>query len=269
MTICLALLSDKGKQVVAVADRMVSVDFLSLEFESRTRKVDVIGKTFAALTAGNALGHTELLRRVSTELSNLSQPTVRDVAHRIESAYEEERHNLAEKTVLRPVGMDYQTFLQNQSALTEDIALGLLGQLQAFEFDLEILLAGVDTSGGHLYVIENPGVATCFDSIGYSAIGSGLPHAESYLTEADYSPEIPLNRAIWLSYVAKKRGERAPGVGKTTDVLVIDGQQGVRFLSAKTLAAFDSLYQQYLGSLRLAEPDMEASIKTYQLDYER
>lgn len=269
MTICLALLCEKGKQVVAVADRMVSVDFLSLEFETQTRKIDLVGKNFATLTAGDALRPTDLLRAVSTELSGLSQPTVRDASRRIESAYAEERRSLAEKTVLGPAGMDYQTFLQNQNALTEEIALAVFSQLQSFDLDLDILLAGVDASGAHLYITENPGVTSCFDSIGYAAIGSGLPHAESYLTEAHYSPEIPLNRAIWLSYVAKKRAERAPGVGKTTDVLVIDGERGVRFLDGQTLEAFESLYQQYLDNLRKAEPNLDESIKSYQLHYDR
>lgn len=72
-----------------------------------------------------------------------------------------------------------------------------------------------------------------------------------------------------MSYVAKKRAERAPGVGKTTDVLVIDSGQGVRFLDDQTLEAFESLYQQYLENMRMAGPNLDEFIKSYQLHYVR
>ena len=55
MTICLAMACEDGKSVVAVADRMVSDTSLSLEFEQQTRKIELIGDSFAALTAGDAL----------------------------------------------------------------------------------------------------------------------------------------------------------------------------------------------------------------------
>jgi 20S proteasome alpha/beta subunit len=176
---------------------------------------------------------------------------------------------LAENSVLRRVGLDYDTFLQQQRNLAPELVSALMSAYRDVELDIELLIAGVDNTGAHLYLISDPGITNCFDSIGYTAIGSGLPHAESFLTEADYSPGIPLNRAVWLCYVAKRRSERAPGVGsKYTDVLVIDREQGVQFLDDQTLHRLDSIYQQYLASLLEATRAIDQSVADLAFTYQ-
>ncbi|MBI2917452.1 MAG: hypothetical protein HYY01_05585 [Chloroflexi bacterium] len=237
---------------------MVSVEFLSLEYEQPTRKVERLGK-YAVLTAGDALGHTPVLTRAIGEVEKLSQPSVEQVASLIEEAFIEERQAYAEKTVLRRVGLDCATFLERQRDMSEEIAFGLMAEYQKVNLDLELVVAGVDGSGAHLFYVCDPGVKTCFDAIGFVAIGSGLPHAESFLTEADYSPGDSVNRALWLCYVAKRRGERAPGVGKATDALIVT-KTGVRFLDSQTVQRLDESYQHYVGSVRRASKDIEDSV---------
>ena len=236
MTICLALACDGGKSIVAIADRMVSVESLSLQFEQGGRKIERIGASFAALTAGDALAQTDLLRDAGEAVSKLGQPGVREVAAAVEECFIRHRNALAEKLVLRRVGLDYATFLDQQQNMSPDLVSGLTGEYYSVELGVELLVVGIDTSGAHLYGIFDPGIASCFDSIGYTAIGSGLPHAEGFLTEAEYSPEISLSRGIWLAYIAKRRSERAPGVGsRFTDILVIDAENGANFLSHANL----------------------------------
>ncbi|PIU57546.1 MAG: hypothetical protein COS88_00755 [Chloroflexi bacterium CG07_land_8_20_14_0_80_51_10] len=267
VTICLGLLCENSKKLVAVADRMVSVEFLSLEFEQRTRKVEPLGKQVVALTAGDALAHTELLRKANCQIQRMSQPAISEIANLIESCFIEARQKLAENTILRRAGLDYATFLEEQRNLATDLAFGLMSEYQKVELDLELLILGVDGSGAHLYHIGDPGVTTCFDAIGYAAIGSGLPHAESFLTEADYSPKITLNRAIWLCYVAKRRSERAPGVGKATDVLVID-DKGSRFLNDGIIDNLREIYERYLSELRTVSENVEGSLRGLELTFE-
>ena len=246
MTICLALVCNEGKSIVAVADRMISVESLSLEFEQGTRKIDRIGDRFAALTSGDALAQTDLIRDASEAISKLQNPSVRDVATAIEECFIEHRNDLAEKLTLRRVGLDYATFLEHQQDLLPELAARLWSEYQSIELEVELLLVGVDESGAHVYVIADPGIAACFDSIGYAAIGSGLPHAEGFLTEADYSPQTSLVKGIWLTYVAKRLSERAPGVGSNfTDILVIHNNSAF-FLDSTTL---ETIYQRYSNQL--------------------
>ena len=269
MTICLALVCESQESIVAVADRMVSDESLSLEFEQATRKIQPIGKNFAALTSGDALLHTDLLRQAEEDLSSIDQSTVREVALSVEECFMEQRNSLAEKLVMKRAGLDYNTFLDRQSDLTTELSSALIGEYQEVELGVRVLIVGVDSSGAHIYQIEDPGIATCFDSIGYAAIGSGVPHAEGFLTGEDYSPQIPMSRAIWLAYVAKRRSERAPGVGsRFTDILTIDLTNGVRFLGDSSMTQLASMYDNYISLLATAYDSMEPSIIGMQLEFE-
>ena len=242
MTICLALICDEGESLVAVADRMVSVESLSLQFEQGTRKIVLLGERFAALTAGDALAQTDLLRDASEAISELDQPSVREVATAVAECFIQHRNALAEKLVLRRVGLDYSAFLEQQQNLLPELTARLWSDYQSVELEVELLIVGVESSGAHVYQIADPGIALCLDSIGYAAIGSGLPHAEGFLTESDYSSHISLLQGTWLTYVAKRRSERAPGVGSSfTDILVISNSEA-GFLSSSTLEDLDDIY---------------------------
>ena len=176
----------------------------------------------------------------------MSRPSVRGVAAEVEKCFVQHRQSLAEKVILQRVGMDYSAFLNHQRTLAPELALEIWSAYQSVELGVELLIAGVDSTGAHLYQIIDPGVAECFDSIGYAAIGSGLPHAEGFLTEANYSPQISLIRGVWLAYVAKKRSERAPGVGsRYTDVMII-WANGAHFISTDSLERAFGIYSSQL-----------------------
>ncbi|MFH1774877.1 MAG: hypothetical protein ABH874_07975 [Methanobacteriota archaeon] len=87
------------------------------------------------------------------------------------------------------------------------------------------MIGGVDKRA-HLYVIFPPGRVESFDRVGYVSIGSGLPHAENTFILNNYTPVSPLSRALYIVYEAKKVAERAPGVGKATDSLIITENGG-------------------------------------------
>lgn len=269
MTVCIALICDNRQSIVAVADRMISDESLSLESEQDTRKIERIGENFTALTAGDALRHTDLIRDAIAEVSDADGLGVREVASLLEQQFIKHRQALAEKTVLQRVGLTYKEFLEVQQNLLPDFILGLWAGYGEVKLDVELLVAGIDPSGAHLYYIEDPGTATCFDSIGYAVIGSGQPHAESFLADADYSPGITLNRAIWLAYVAKRRSERAPGVGsRFTDILVITPEQGAGFLNEAALAHLAGAYNSYQRRLSSEPAALQRAIGEMRPEFE-
>ena len=105
----------------------------------------------------------------------------------------------------------------------------------------------MDADGAHIYLIMNPGTGECFDSIGYHAIGSGEPHATSSLIEDGYSCySATLQEAMWGVFQAKRRAERAPGVGQAGDFAIIEPGHVVRF-SETTLASLQELYNEVVG----------------------
>ena len=88
----------------------------------------------------------------------------------VKKAYSEIRNERAEERFLRPLELNYQTYLQAQSAFAPDVAFQLAQQLTGYELGLHIVIAGVDGSGGHLYMVADPGTAECFDALGLSPL---------------------------------------------------------------------------------------------------
>jgi 20S proteasome alpha/beta subunit len=82
-----------------------------------------------------------------------------------------------------------------------------------------------------------------WDSIGYHAVGSGSPHAVTTLIANDYHQGIPLNKALLITYEAKKIAERAPGVGSNTNVAIINNDGVVMFDSSK-IQTLDEVYRK-------------------------
>ena len=85
---------------------------------------------------------------------------------------------------------------------------------------MSVIFAGVDERGTHIYVVEDNELR-CNDGVGFAAIGSGARHAETQLSLAGHAWNSPNYHALLLTYMAKKRAELAPGVGKLTDLFVI------------------------------------------------
>ena len=241
---------------------MVSVETLSLQFEQGTRKIERLGAKFAALTAGDALAQTDLLRDVSAAITELSGPSVREVADVVADTFARHRQTLAEKLVLQRVGLDFAAFLEQQQNLLPEFTAELWAAYHEILLGVQLLVVGVDATGAHLYRISDPGIAECFDSIGYAAIGSGLPHAEGFLTQADYSPQISLLKGTWLAYVAKRQSERAPGVGsRFTDILAITSEDAEsEFLDSATAQKLERMYEDYSSNLAEAARVIDLAI---------
>jgi hypothetical protein len=80
----------------------------------------------------------------------------------------------------------------------------------------EVIFAGTDGAGPHLYVARNASVKS-HNAIGYAAVGIGAQHARSQFITSSHSPAAPLNKTVFVAYAAKRRAEAAPGVGIETD----------------------------------------------------
>lgn len=121
----------------------------------------------------------------------------------------------AEAAVLRPLGLDLLSFLGTSlgEALAREMLAFALG-------DVALIIVGIDSSGPHLYSVENEVVA-CHDFAGFASIGIGNWHANSLLMAAGHTKRRLLAETFLLVYSAKRRAEIAPGVGNGTDMFII------------------------------------------------
>ena len=55
MTICIATSCDDSQSIVVASDRMLTAPFLTVEFDHHDAKIDQIGDSCVALSAGDAL----------------------------------------------------------------------------------------------------------------------------------------------------------------------------------------------------------------------
>jgi hypothetical protein len=123
--------------------------------------------------------------------------------------------------VLRPLNLNWRTFMAGN--VPPDLLPQIPADLYHHQVDCGALIIGADATGAHIYQIKR-GLIDCYDGVGFAAIGSGSRHASSEFMFAKYSPlQMPISRAMYLAYSAKKRAEAAPEVGKRTYLTALWG----------------------------------------------
>lgn len=263
-TICIALLCDGGKNAVVAIDRMLTSEGLRLQFEQQLCKIAQISRNCVVVGAGNALSPTDVLRDAELKIMQLTTPSIRNIANIIKAEYVKHRKVAVVDQLLKPRGYDsLRDFYDQIRNLPPDIYSILDDKIARFhihEGDVsQLMVVGIDGTGAHIYLIFDPGRSVCFDSVGFNAIGSGEPHAVSTITSYDYTSKFSLDQALWIAYEAKKRAEKAPGVGEDVDLCVISPEEGVRLVDDK----FEKRLQEKFESKIKQEREFLEDIPSY------
>jgi len=255
VTICIGVICDSGKKAIVAADRMVTARGLSIEFEGEERKIIPLSDSSVAMTAGDALIHAEILGNAKAEIRSKSVSQVPQIVEMVKESFVEERKKRFEEKALRPRGITLEEFYGGrQRGLDANIIMRLDRQLEDAKLDLQVIVAGVDQNGGHVYALVDPGTAQCFNGLGFCGIGSGYPHAMSVLIFNNFNPSLPLNRAVYLVYEAKRRSESAPGVGREhTDIAAIGDK--INYLHREELEQLRNIYEAKMKSEKPKEID--------------
>lgn len=238
--ICADLTGEADRAVVIASDRMVTMGGL-IEFEHEIPKVTQITPRAVALVAGDARRGNRLVRDLSAAFQG-GAPSVQQVAAQAALHYAALRREQLEIELFVPRGLTMEQFYTElQQKLNPQITFNMDNYVAAFDYGVELLVAGVDDTGGHVFSIGNPG-GGYNDSlpVGYLAVGSGALHAIQSLIGARHTGARSLDETIFAVYMAKRRSEVAPGVGHDTDLWVIT-KHGIYRLSHPELAQLDEL----------------------------
>jgi hypothetical protein len=229
MTICIAAVCAEGKNIVVAADRMFTIGPpLNVEFEPPISKIEAMGASSCALGAGNSLTVAEILRRTRSRYHNQQNQRIETIANFVREEYSKFRDETIEQQLVKPsLGPDFEVFrarggtlpqyLQPHPNLYNQIYL----QCNQHNLGVEIILAGIDDTGGHIYLVTHPGQMVPFDKIGYGVTGSGGTHASIKLALELQHPKSSLADTLLAVYAAKSAAEVAPGVGHETEIFVI------------------------------------------------
>ncbi|MEW5895640.1 MAG: hypothetical protein AB1650_07800 [Candidatus Omnitrophota bacterium] len=235
MTVCIGSISNSN--VIVAADRMVTLQLPPTEFEHTGSKIDALTDKVLFLTAGQVLPASEIFQRSKARLASTQVVGVEDVVKLVADVYKKYRLEVVENVWLKPRALSLDSFYKEGKSMgiPKELALALDRDMVQFNLGVELIIAGVDIMGGHLYSVQNPGIYNCHDKIGYAAIGSGAMHATSSFIVSKYSVKFPFNESIYCTFEAKFAAERAPGVGSDTDMGTIT-KLGTKFFDGKEIS---------------------------------
>jgi hypothetical protein len=211
--------------ILCISDRMLTSPTLNIEFEQAMKKMYHFdnGTNTTALLAGDT--STQIMLCDRTRVTLAPESPVADVAASYALEYARLRQERNERKHLTPLGLTTDTFAGATGAMSPVLAMQLANDLRWAELGCEALICGTDRFGAHIFVVKDPGLVDCADSVGFASIGIGSPHAETILMDAGYTRNALLSNALLLLYTAKRRAEVAPGVGRETDIAVVSSDR--------------------------------------------
>lgn len=246
MTICIACVAEALSEplVLVAADRLLTAG--DIEYEPIQSKIFPLAGTVVALTAGDMTSQSVICRRTRLEVYGQDR-SVREIA----DAYARQHAQLRlEKNVdrfLTPVGLalaDFHAMLGQEQV--PEFADELGRRMYGNGLEAEAIIAGVDNLGAHIYVISDPGTVQSLDDVGFASIGGGAWHAQSQFMTAGYSRAWPLSYSLFLTFLAKRRAEIAPGVGSEIDMCLLSRAALVQLPVDPVLHRMLATYQEYV-----------------------
>jgi hypothetical protein len=235
--------------VLCIADRMVTVG--NVEFEQAESKIDRLNWGNAVcLIAGDVDLAYQLKMETQRQLQN-ETASVEEIAQLFACNYALLRRRRAEAMYLTPIGLTVESFVAQQRLLDSEVAARLTTDLQEESLGVSAIIAGVDSTGAHIYRIQDPGgQAECCDRCGFLGIGSGGAQFETQFMLASYDRRWQPLEALLLMFSAKRRAEVSPGVGKATDLVFMNSHGWNRWPST-VLNALDQYYNDLEAAARL------------------
>ncbi len=230
MTICAALICKQGAEyvIVGVADRMYTRNMgnYQIEYECYQSKAHFFRKNIMALAAGDGDFAHEICCLTQHEGAAGGLAKVSEIAELCAEKHAQLRSRRTGSFFLGPLGLTHETFVSKQRKLDPALVADTAHKLQHEDWHLrvETLVFGIDSTGPHIYHVYDPGLWLYRTKLGYLAIGMGALLFETTLTSIGHFSGMPLMHGLMLMMSAKRQAERAPGVGKATDIFIIREQ---------------------------------------------
>lgn len=260
MTVCLAALCEGGKSVVLAADRQITMPGFNFEYEHTEKKIDSLAGSHVMII-GDRLFGAELVRRAGAALGDGAHG-VQEVAEALTTVFMDAHLRRAEHVILHPRGFKLSEF--KERALMIPVATYQEIDKLLFNFGMgavEFLIGGVDSSGGHIFRVHYDGVAggdwlEWCDGTAFYASGGGASPATVSLALVGQNRDCSLSRTLYNVYAAKRDAEAAPGVGPTTDMLVVSSS-GAKTVEASTLKSLGSLWETKRQARRVTDIELQ------------
>lgn len=262
VTVCVAAICkdelSNQTMIFGAADRMLTAG--DIEFEPPRQKMLALTSSIVVMSAGDDPIQMEILRDVQAAVSKrvAEEPSnwwrVKDVAFLYVHYRNKAKQRRAESAILEPLNLSLPGFLHDKN-IPQETKDQLTKELINFELPrVEAIFAGVDNDvgGTHIYVVRD-GEVSCHDGIAFASIGVGAWHSDSQFMLGRHAWCQPVADTLLLVYMAKKRAEVAPGVGKATDMFLAGPSLGSLTMIGDM--AMNKLKDIYQGIIRIREDE--------------
>ena len=244
MTVGIGVICDNGNAIVMAADRLCTVGEASLVSDGSVRKLVQLAPQIMLTVTGTLQDGeyaSERLRHVSDLLSLQS---VHQVARRLQRACAHIRERQIEDRIIRPhLGISFRQFSNDcLNKATTPVISDVFAKISAHKFVTELLVAGMDDSGPHLYLVGANGINS-YEGLGYMAIGIGATLATVSL--ASYKQGChswTIADAIYRVYAAKRVSQSTNLVGEHTDMMLLLKGKGPEYLSPELVESLGRIY---------------------------
>ncbi len=223
MTICIAAICAENK-VVAVTDKMLTVTApVTTRYEiSENNKAIPLKKDVVALFAGDVVAANQVLSIAKGRVKE--ENSVQEVADILNQSFKDYWDKILSNYLMMRYKIDLHTFMHNQQSFDQVFVRNTTDLISKFSINVEMIVAGKDSQGAHLFSIDNAGTVINRDSQGYLPIGSGSQHATFSLIESGFNTHFSPGEALYALLQAKKRAEYDPGVGNLTDIITVNDE---------------------------------------------
>jgi len=228
------------------ADRLVTVGeaFLNIEMD-RKKIVQLTPRVWLTITG--TVQDAEYARDRFTQASHLfAGQSVLQIAKRLRKACEHIRRRQIEERIIKPgIGVTYAEFskacLSNQ---TTPLMSDAFNKINNFNFDLELMLVGIDDSGAHLYRI-NCFYVNSHEGLAFTTIGVGRTIAAAVIASYEGSTlSLPIAETIYRVYEAKRASEQTNLVGGLTDMLLLRQGSEPTLIPQQSLDVLANIYDK-------------------------
>ena len=235
-----------------------------IEYEPNQTKLYFLASQTIALFSGDMQLHAAVVPRAMQRIALVIGANNNILVEEIAEIYAEEfavyRRARAARMYLAPLKLTIDNFLQVQP---QQIALELANKMLDAQVASEVIIAGIDTTGAHIFKIYDPGIATCFDTPFFACSGIGEPHALSQFMLAKFDKQWSLEKTVFLTYSAKRLAEAAAGVGQQTDMAIIRLGTPIYVLTKDDRDALERLMQSATAKADAARDEAYSSIRSY------
>lgn len=223
MTICIAAMcnidTDPAKYspgIVFCADKLLTS---SISFEHGTSKIKLIPNRCVVMEAGDATISDLILDKDIINVKN-SSLDVKEIAELINDKMIKVMQHKIEDEVLSTFRLNLELLTRDSEKMNSDLLNFILRQISQIKKERTVcfIVAGLDKDAlPQLYRISSTLGLECHNSNGFISIGIGADLSLLELTKSSHSSRASYVEVIFKVYSAKRKSEKAGGIGRKTD----------------------------------------------------